>query len=127
MFRLLPLLGLLSAYGASAAPTEQSPLNWQPCVIDLGFPYNNIQSVNYTCATLQVPLDYTNSSSRSIPLQLIRVPAKKQPFKGSVLFNRKFRQGHRAGAQSAFLTVVAGGPGGSGIQDVAITGGLYQT
>jgi hypothetical protein len=50
------------------------------------------------CAILEVPLDYTNPRDvRTVGLQLIKVNANKEPFKGSVLTN-------------------PGGPGGSGVE-----------
>ncbi|KAF1923265.1 alpha/beta-hydrolase [Didymella exigua CBS 183.55] len=100
---------------ALAYPTENkqnaTTLDWAPC--DLDFP-DSIQGIidarNETldCATLSVPLDYTNSTGgRTIDLQLIRAKATQEPFMGSVLTN-------------------PGGPGGSGVEQVASDGPLYR-
>lgn len=90
MFRAASIVGLLLGSGALASPIGNNPtssLQWVPCEIDFGF-YNALVSLNYSCATLEVPLDYTDPQSVSLPLSLIKVNATKAPFKGSVLFNR---------------------------------------
>lgn len=86
---------------------ELNGLEWKPC--DLDFP-SELQG-NITepldCATLSVPLDYTNSSSTTLQLQLIRANAKQQPARASVVF-------------------APGGPGGSGVEEVARFGPVYR-
>ena len=52
------------------------------------------------CATLPVPLDYTNPKAGKLDLDLLRVKAIKEPVLGSVLFD-------------------SGGPGGSNVNAVA--------
>lgn len=99
---------------ALAYPTGDKPnatIHWAPCHLD--FP-KSLQSLvdahNETldCATLTVPLDYSSpDDDRTIDLQLIRVKATKEPFKGSILTN-------------------PGGPGGSGVQEIAIGGPGYR-
>jgi hypothetical protein len=87
--------------------SDETSLEWLPC--DLEFPSSTKKQIAthgepIFCATLPVPLDYTSpEKDRSLDLQLIRVKANKEPFKGSVLMN-------------------PGGPGGSGVEFVA-TGG----
>lgn len=86
-------------------------VQWAPC--DLDFPSTDQQVIAahgepLFCANLTVPLDYTNSKDdRSINLQLIRIKATKEPFKGSVLTN-------------------PGGPGGSGVDWIAREGPSFR-
>lgn len=86
-------------------------MKWAPCNLDFPESYDPIitpRNDSLDCATLSVPLDYSNpKDSRSIDLQLIRQKATKEPFKGSVLTN-------------------PGGPGGSGVEDIAISGSLHS-
>ncbi|KAJ4258178.1 hypothetical protein NW762_008323 [Fusarium torreyae] len=95
-----------------APPTDRSsPLNeygspsltWGPCDLDL--PGNAKEGLKAgDCATLEVPLDYTNPDlDRTVQLQLVRFNATKEPFQGSVLWN-------------------PGGPGISGIETLALLG-----
>lgn len=96
---------------ALAYPTDDkhnaTTLDWAPCDLDLPSTYQGIidaRNETLDCATLSVPLDYTNSKDgRSIELQLIRAKATKEPFKGSILTN-------------------PGGPGGSGVESIVIQG-----
>jgi hypothetical protein len=87
--------------------SNATSLEWKPC--DLEFPPSIKDSIAALgeptfCATLPVPLDYTSpGDERSLNLQLIKVKANKEPFKGSVLMN-------------------PGGPGGSGVELVATSG-----
>lgn len=106
---LLAPLGLVSALSHGNTDTlASSPLNWAPC--DLSFPEDvqkNI-AVPIDCATLEVPLDYTDSaSSKTIMLQLVKVNATEEPVKGSVIFN-------------------PGGPGSSGVEEVVQKGPAYR-
>jgi hypothetical protein len=79
------LTGALLATCSNAAPLERHVLSWEPC-----------EDVEVTkvcptceCASLAVPLDYTNlSSSRTIDLPLLRfLPAPETPANKSILFN----------------------------------------
>lgn len=74
-----------AALSASAMPLQRAPnssLHWAPCETQ------GNQTVPVTCASLAVPRDYTASNaSDTINLNLVRLAATKQPFKGSVLFN----------------------------------------
>lgn len=59
---------------------------------------------DFECATLQVPLDYTNCSNHeTVQLDLIKYKAMKKPHKGSILYN-------------------PGGPGASGVSTVGLRG-----
>ncbi|KAF4465968.1 alpha beta-hydrolase [Fusarium albosuccineum] len=108
-----PLLLLLSSSLAEALPygdghdANVDSLDWKPC--DLEFP-DTVKAaikVPIDCATLQVPLDYTNPKSGKLDLQLLKVNATKEPVEGSVIFN-------------------PGGPGNSGVEEVAQQGPLYR-
>ena len=107
MRNLLFTLTLLPAL-AFGKPIDRKPqrLDWQPC--DLDFPASTRANIlePIDCATLEVPLDYTNPQSRPLQLQLIRVNATEQPAKGSVVFS-------------------PGGPGISGVEEVAQWGATY--
>ncbi|HVU73680.1 MAG TPA: alpha/beta fold hydrolase [Mycobacteriales bacterium] len=72
-----------SAASPSAAPTASVPaaLSWGKCDFDGPAPHDE-------CAVLQVPLDYTDPSGKTIGLQLVRRPAgKSSEREGSLLFN----------------------------------------
>ena len=57
-----------------------SSIQWGPCKINATVPIQ--------CATLPVPLDYTDTASdKTLDLSLIRAPAKTKRSKGSILFN----------------------------------------
>lgn len=85
----------------SSLPSTGSSITWSEC--DLGEAINaelDAFPEKSQCAKLEVPLDYTNlSSGETIELQLIKVSANKEPFKGSILYN-------------------PGGPGASGVLGV---------
>lgn len=100
---------------ALAYPTDDkhnaTDLKWAPCNLDFPESYKSIiasRNDSLDCATLSVPLDYSNpKDGRSIDLQLIRAKATKEPFKGSILTN-------------------PGGPGGSGVEEIALAGSTYS-
>jgi hypothetical protein len=112
MFRTAITASLLLSL-SFAHPTDDlhksnsTSLEWAPC--DLEFPPLDQKAIaahgeTLFCASLPVPLDYTNSESdRTIEIQLIKVKSNKEPFKGSVLTN-------------------PGGPGGSGVDWIAVSG-----
>ncbi|KAM3438678.1 hypothetical protein NHJ13734_004081 [Beauveria thailandica] len=88
----LPILGL--ATYAQAAPAISGPnssrnstgssIKWTECSPEL----NKDASLPVECAQLNVPRDYTDDkSNKTVALNLIRVPATKQPFLGSILMN----------------------------------------
>jgi hypothetical protein len=60
---------------------------------------NGIRGAVFDCAHLEVPLDYTNSSSPPLELSLFKVNATQEAHLGSVLIN-------------------FGGPGGTGAQNL---------
>lgn len=80
------LTSLLFTPGSTVS-AQQSSLDWRSCG-------------SYECATLRVPLDYTNPSGNQIDLALVRKPAADKSKRiGSLLVN-------------------PGGPGGSGVDFV---------
>ncbi|GKT49690.1 tripeptidyl-peptidase sed1 [Colletotrichum spaethianum] len=104
MARLSNLLraGLL-AYTvlADASPGSSSQINWGPCS-----EFNSTEPIQ--CANLTVPLDYTQPElNKTLQLQLLRIPALRQPSRGSILFN-------------------FGGPSVAGRPTLAASGGLFR-
>lgn len=88
----LPILGLATyAQAAPAISALNSSLNstgssikWTECSSDL----TELASLPVECAQLNVPLDYTDDkTNKTVALNLIRVPATKQPSLGSILMN----------------------------------------
>ena len=80
-----------------------SGLTWQPCpeLNQQITASNGIAGATFDCAHLEVPLDYTNSSSVPLELSLFRVNATQEPKLGSILIN-------------------FGGPGGTGAQNLPV-------
>ncbi|KAL5346579.1 hypothetical protein ACLOAV_008286 [Pseudogymnoascus australis] len=102
----LSLLVTASALPEKQEATGKGTINWRLCpelakevTESVGLPVQ----IPFDCAVLPVPLDYTDSSSELLNLTLIRVPASKKPVLGSVIWN-------------------AGGPGGSGVDNLSIQG-----
>lgn len=99
-----------SPIGDNYGPSNSS-LTWTPC--DLDFPASQQAIIDahgapLFCATLKVPLDYTNpKSAATLDLQLIKVEATKQPVKGSIIMN-------------------PGGPGASGVKEISEKGPMYR-
>ncbi|KAJ3520086.1 hypothetical protein NM208_g13865 [Fusarium decemcellulare] len=97
----IPALALPADSGSKSS--EKSTITWKPCELDLNYVGVAKGQKAYECARLTVPLDYTDESNGDIKLDLIRVKASKKPSKGSILYN-------------------PGGPGGSGVDQIAILG-----
>ncbi|KAJ4377477.1 hypothetical protein N0V83_000302 [Neocucurbitaria cava] len=99
------------SYPTDSPQTNTTSLNWTPC--DLDFPPSqqaviDANGVPIYCATLEVPLDYSNADNKeTIQLQLLKIKATNEPSKGSVIFN-------------------PGGPGASGVEEVSQKGILYR-
>ena len=94
-YGIVVLASLSAAYAYPRSP-EQG-LSWGPCPAEMNF----TSAYPYECATLNVPLDYTNEDNgKRLDLALLRVKALNQPAKGSILFN-------------------PGGPGATGTELVA--------
>ncbi|PSK60451.1 hypothetical protein B9Z65_601 [Elsinoe australis] len=89
------------------SPTQQ--LQWGPCgdILTEILPANTTAPPVFDCATLPVPLDYTDEHSPLLNLSLVRVKATQEPVLGSVLTN-------------------PGGPGGSGVENIVLGYPLYQ-
>jgi len=93
-------LSVFPASSAQAAPPVPK-INWSSCYRDFGFPFE--------CATVQVPLDYSNPGVAAISIAVIRLPATDPANKiGSIFFN-------------------PGGPGGSGVELVLFAGPFLYT
>jgi hypothetical protein len=72
---------LISVSGASEAP---STVEWGACDEAL----SSIGALPVECGNITVPLDYTNpASNQTLDIPLLRVPALKQPSKGSIIFH----------------------------------------
>lgn len=96
-----------SRHGGRDFSASNALLNWAPC--DLDFPESLQGNITgpIDCATLEVPLDYTDPNCKqTLELQLVKVNATNEPFKGSVITN-------------------PGGPGGSGVEDIALSGSTF--
>ena len=85
---------------------KPTALDWTPCDLELGLK-SNTSRTPADCVKLEVPLDYSDPNSGQLQLQLLKVNATKKPSKGSVLFN-------------------PGGPGGSGVELVAIGAPIFD-
>ena len=78
-FLLSLTLNALLPTNALRAP-QNGTIKWLPCKQNGTLPV--------TCATLKVPLDYSDpTSNATLDLSLVKVSAVKQPCKGSILFN----------------------------------------
>lgn len=81
---VLSLLSSVEAYytNGTSNGTSHEKISWGACPEDLKY------HQGYQCGTLSVPRDYTaNNDTRTIQLELLKVPATKQPSKGSILLN----------------------------------------
>lgn len=106
---LLLLYGIVEAlpHASNHSATPKGSLNWAPCDLDFPQSLQDAITVPIDCATLKVPLDYTNpKDGKMLDLQLVKVNATQRPRKGSVIFN-------------------PGGPGSSGVEEVVQQGPLY--
>jgi hypothetical protein len=91
--RLRALILLLSTTLATGSPTpctntqchhHPSKITWGSCE---GRGFDTFNRTELTCGDLYVPLDYTSNSSETIRLELVRMPAKTQPAKGTIQIN----------------------------------------
>lgn len=107
-FRVVLSLAILLSLSLSMLPTSWSQaappvprINWSHCYREFGFPFE--------CATVQVPLDYSNPGAASIGIAIVRLPASDPANKiGSLFFN-------------------PGGPGGSGVDFLLFAGPFLYT
>ena len=77
-------LSLLASVHASAIRLEKerraTSVQWGPCEVNGTLPVE--------CGNITVPLDYTKpESTTTLVIGLLKVPATKEPKKGSILFN----------------------------------------
>lgn len=99
------VFGALALATPHSLHTRTSSIQWTPCTVNSSVTI----TVPIECASLAVPLDYTNTLSKAtLDLELLRVPhLANSEFKGSILTN-------------------FGGPGASGQEDLAVLGDMYQ-
>lgn len=102
--------GTLTAVGAPVAHSRPAgpavpPLGWGPCGPIPGTPVPDGQQ----CATLRVPLDYRAPGGRTLDVAVTRLRTD------------------RPEARRGTLLVLAGGPGGSGVQRLAQKGEALRT
>ncbi|KAK4238918.1 proteinase [Achaetomium macrosporum] len=87
--------------GSSHRSRSQTKIAWRACDVEGA-------AVPVECGSLSVPLDYTaEDSNATLNLELFKVPAVNSPSKGSILFN-------------------FGGPGDTGIADLALFGDVLR-
>jgi hypothetical protein len=108
--KLLNVLSLLSCVSATFAlpsgkgdKSHHRHIKWHACgdtETELRELYT-VLPLPIECATLSVPLDYTNPKAGKLDLDLLRVKAIEEPVLGSVLFD-------------------SGGPGGTNVDAVAV-------
>lgn len=110
MAHLVPLLALSFLCTTEALPhdgpkaSQSRTIGWHPCP-DVATEVSEALGVSiplpFDCASLPVPLDYSNQESGTLELALVRVNATKEPVLGSILWN-------------------PGGPGGTGTENLAV-------
>ena len=94
------ILALFPVDSSQAAPPAPR-VSWSSCYREFGFPFE--------CATVQVPLDYSDPGRATISIAMVRLPASDPANKiGSLFFN-------------------PGGPGGSGVEFVLFAGPFMYT
>lgn len=100
------LASLASMAVAQSCPAGSLPANqvlrWTPCPVDTTVDETQYYAPDLECATIDVPLDYTNAKSEGLVIPLVRVPATN-PSNRTIIYN-------------------PGGPGASGIESL-IQGG----
>lgn len=106
-FLILPSLVHSAAIRDPTTSNTAKDLDWKPCALD--FPPSLQEQViePVDCATIDVPLDYSDENSQTLQIQLVKVNATTQPPKGRVVF-------------------APGGPGNSGVEEVAKFGSVYR-
>lgn len=98
---LLSLVLSLFPINSSQAAPSVPKIAWSPCYREFGYPFE--------CGTVRVPLDYSNPSSATISIAVVRLPAGDPAHKiGSIFFN-------------------PGGPGGSGVDFLLFAGPYMYT
>lgn len=100
---ILTVLGLLTHVRALPRARNDNVITFTPCPeLNQNITIlNGLQGATFDCANLVVPLDYNDSNSQSLTLDLFRVNATAEPVLGTVLIN-------------------FGGPGGTGAQNLPV-------
>ncbi|KAL2267170.1 hypothetical protein VTJ83DRAFT_4447 [Remersonia thermophila] len=89
--------------GVDCRSTPCTRLTWGSCE---GRGFNTWNNTDLVCSSLEVPLDYTSTSSnKTLTLELARMPARTQPARGSIQLN-------------------FGGPGAPSRENLALLGDL---
>lgn len=84
---------------SSVKRQDAGSVEWSKCEFDWEAAGTNQFKLPIQCGTLEVPLDYTDDGNdETLRLDLVRIPATKEPILGSMLYN-------------------PGGPGESGIEN----------
>ncbi|KAF2224895.1 Alpha/Beta hydrolase protein [Elsinoe ampelina] len=106
-------LVIVTALPSSLRPNGRSQLKWGTCddILEVIAPPNGTSrgelGSGLECATLRVPMDYTNPDSPPLHIDLVKSKAASGWSRGSILTN-------------------PGGPGGSGVEAVIFGGAQYQ-
>ena len=101
----LTALGLSTITHALLLPRQEQGINFEPCPeLNANITrINGVEGTPFDCATLSVPLDYTDPEAGPLELELFRVNATEEPVLGTVLIN-------------------FGGPGGTGAENLPVLG-----
>jgi hypothetical protein len=97
--------------------TPTSNLTWTPCYTD-----------DLQCARYLVPLDYQHPTGPQAAIALLKAPSSLSPddkaYRGPILLNPGMSSAHERYRTS--LTIILGGPGGSGVDFVLDMGALAR-
>ncbi|PGH09344.1 hypothetical protein GX51_00787 [Blastomyces parvus] len=92
--RLAMLAVAVTTRAASTKPSTERILSYYPCENSTLSPLlleklrEPMEALNMKCGNVTVPLDYTApESDDTIELELVSVPAAKQPARGTIMFN----------------------------------------
>lgn len=68
-----------SRHSQHSTRANGSSIQWTDCILGT--------AQQAECGTMSVPLDYTDEQSPETTIQILRVPAAKEPRKGSIFVN----------------------------------------
>nr|XP_036583691.1 TAP domain-containing protein [Colletotrichum truncatum]KAF6792834.1 TAP domain-containing protein [Colletotrichum truncatum] len=89
VLRLSPLLlgGALAGLASATTQSAESEIQWKKCegVIGRVVATGLFPPIPVECSNLTVPIDYSEPDNGTFELPLIRMPALKQPSKGSII------------------------------------------
>jgi hypothetical protein len=78
----MPRLSSKAIAVASLLATARAAIEWSECTDP-----TLIGALPFDCSSITVPLDYADDSVGSFDLELVRVPAVKEPSLGTILMN----------------------------------------